>query len=173
MRSLTLRVGAVEQVRGGDLVVVVRGMREGAAAVAVAERPDVGDAGPQSVIDNDIAMRVDLDSRRFEPEVVGVRPAADREQHMGADHFGFARRAIDANRDIRAARREADAFGLEADLYALRLEDFADRVRDVFVLAGNQTRHLLHHRDRRPEAPENLRELEADVASANDDEARG
>ena len=45
-------------------------MREGAPTVAVAERPDVGNAGPQSIVDLDVAMRVDLDARRVEPEVV-------------------------------------------------------------------------------------------------------
>ncbi len=39
--------GAVEQVRRGDLEIVVRGMGEGAAAVAIAERPDVGNVGLQ------------------------------------------------------------------------------------------------------------------------------
>ena len=51
------------------------------------------------------------------------------------------------------------------------VEDFADRVRDLLVLARDQTRRLFHHRNRRSEPPKDLRELEADVASANDDEA--
>src|SRR5271157_2723707 len=148
-------------------------MREGAAAVAVPDRPDVRDVRPQSVVDHDVAVRVGLDTRGVEPEVVGVGPAADREQHVRADLFGFASRAIDANRDIGAPRREADAFRLQANYYALRFERFADRIRNGLVLARNQARHLLHHRDRGAETPENLGELEADIASSNDDEARG
>ena len=46
-----LAVAAVEQVRGDDLVVVVGGVGEGAAAVALAERPDAGDAGGEPVVD--------------------------------------------------------------------------------------------------------------------------
>jgi len=56
---------------------------------------------------------------------------------------------------------------------ALRFEDLADCGRDLLVLAGNQARRLLHHRDRGAEAPENLRELEADVASTNDYKSGG
>ena len=40
-----LALAAVEQVVGDDLVVVVRGVREGASPVRVAERPDAGNAG--------------------------------------------------------------------------------------------------------------------------------
>ena len=39
------------------------------------------------------------------------------------------------------------------------------------ILAGDEARHLLHHRHRGAEAPEYLRELESDIASSNDDEA--
>ena len=84
MRSLTLRCGAIEQVRRGDLEIIVRSVGEGAAAVAIAKRPNVRDAGLQGFVDNNIAMRVDLDARSFEPEVVGVRAAPDGEQNMRA-----------------------------------------------------------------------------------------
>ena len=45
MRSVTLRVLAVEQIRRDDLEVVPGGMREGAAPVAVAEREDARHIG--------------------------------------------------------------------------------------------------------------------------------
>ena len=61
----------------------------------------------------------------------------------------------------------------EPDFDAFRLEDFADRVRDLFVLARNEPRRLFHHRDVRAQPPKHLRELEPNVASANDDEATG
>ncbi len=166
-------LGAVEQVRRGDLEIIVRRVGEGAAAVAIAERPDVRHVGLQGLVDDDIAVRVDLDARGLEPEVVGVGTAPDREQHMRADDLRFAGGAIDADRDLRAARFEPDAFGLEPDLYAFRLQDFADRIRDLLVLARHEPRRLFHHRDFRSQAPKHLRELEADVASANDDKAPG
>jgi len=70
-------------------------------------------------------------------------------------------------------RRETDAFGVEADRDALGFEDFADRVRHVLILAATQARRLLDHGDLGAEAPEHLRELEADIASADDDEMAG
>ena len=76
--------GAVEQIRRGDLEIVVRGMGEGAAPVAVAERPNVRRRWSSAIVDDDIAARVDLDACDLEAEVVGVRAAPDREQHMGA-----------------------------------------------------------------------------------------
>ena len=70
--------GAVEQVRRGDLEIIVRSVGEGAAAVAIAERPDVRNVGLQKLVDDDIAVRVNLDACGLEPEVVGVgrRPTA-------------------------------------------------------------------------------------------------
>ena len=165
--------GAVEQVRGCDLEIIVGGVGESAAAVAIAERPDVRDAGLQRFVDDDIAVRVDLDACGFEPEIVGVRTTSDREQHMRAHHLGFAGRAIDADRDLLAARLELDAFGLKPNFYAFGLEDFADRVRDFLVLARNEPRRLFHHRDFGSQPPKHLRELKADVASANDNKAPG
>ena len=97
----------------------------------------------------------------------------DGEQHMRTENLGFARCAIDADRDLRAARFELDAFGFEPDLDALRLQDFADRIRDFLVLARNKPRRLFHHRDFRSQPSKNLRELEPDIASANDDKALG
>ena len=92
---------------------------------------------------------------------------------MGADLLRFSRRAVDANRDIGAPRREADAIGFEADFDPLGFERFADRLGDILILAGNQARHFFHDRHCGAEAPEYLRELEPDVASSDDDEALG
>ena len=72
-------LGAVEEVCGGDLEVVVRRVGESAAAVAIAERPDVRNVGLQRFVDDNIAMRVNLDACGFEPEVVGIRAATDGE----------------------------------------------------------------------------------------------
>ena len=62
---------------------------------------------------------------------------------------------------------------VEPDLYAFRLEDFADRIRDLLILARHEPFPLFHHRHFRSEAPKGLRELKANVTSANDDEALG
>ena len=132
-----------------------------------------GNAGPQSVVDQDVATRVDLDARRVEPEVVGVRPAADREQHVRAELFGFARRAIDADGDLRAARREADAFGVQAD--SMPSASSASRIASDTPSSSRAIRRGIFSTTvtSRAEAAEYLRELEPDIASSDDDEARG
>ena len=165
--------GAVEQVRCGDFEIIVRSVGKGAAAVAIAERPDVGDAGLQGFVDDDIAVCVDLHARGLEPEIVRVRSAADGEQHMRTENLGFASCAIDADRDLRAPRFELNALRFKPNLNALGLQDFADRIRDFLVLPRNEPRRHLHHRDLCSQSPKNLRELEADIAPANDDKALG
>ena len=80
--------GAVEQVRCGDLEIIVRSVGEGASAVAIAERPDVRNAGLQGFVHDDIAVSVDLHARGLEPEIVSVRATADGEQHMRTETSG-------------------------------------------------------------------------------------
>ena len=123
MRSLTRALLAVEQIGRDDLEVVVRGVREGAAAVAVAERPDAGHVGGQAVVDRDVAALVGDHAGLVQPEVVGVRPAADRQQHVGSDDFRRAVCAVDADRHAVVMRREADALRICADRDAFALED--------------------------------------------------
>ena len=69
---------AVEQVGGHDLVVVVGGVGEGAAPVAVAQRPDARHVGPELVVDLDVAARHRLTPARSSPRssVLGRRPTA-------------------------------------------------------------------------------------------------
>ena len=56
---------------------------------------------------------------------------------------------------------------------ALVLEDVPDGRRDVLVLARGQPRTLLDDGDLGAEAPVHLRELQRDVAAADDDEMLG
>ena len=53
------------------------------------------------------------------------------------------------------------------------LEDRLHLARDLGVLARDQPVAVLEHRDARAEAPVHLRELEADVAAAGDDQVLG
>ena len=168
-----LAVGAVQQVRGDDLVVVVGGVGERAAAIALAERPDAGGAGSEAVVDADEAAGVGLDPGGVEAEVVGVGPAAHRQEHVAARRLRRAVFAAEADLDIAAVRREADALRAGAHRDAVRLQDAADGLGDVRVLAADQARALLDHGDGGAEAVESLGELEADVAAADHDEVAG
>ena len=91
---------------------------------------------------------------------------------MRADDLRLARRAID-RRHAPSVRREPDALGAGAHRDALVGENGPDRLRNLLVLAGDQARPLLDDRDLGPEAPVHLRELEPDVAAADDDEMLG
>src|SRR5271166_468798 len=72
----------VEKVCCNDLEIIVGGVGEGALAVAVAERPHPRYVGAQLIVDDDVAALVPRDTRQVEPEIVGVRTTADREEQM-------------------------------------------------------------------------------------------
>jgi len=156
--------------RRHDLEVVVGGVGEGALAVAVAQGPDAISAGAQLLVDDDVAARVDGDAGRFQPKIVGIRPAPHGEQHVGSDHLPIAGAAIDVDTDICARRLEADAFGGQPRLDSLRLEDLLDGGRHLRVLVLDQAVGHLDDRDLRPEASIDLSEFEAHVAAADDHE---
>ena len=67
-------------------------------------------------------------------------------------------------------RRERDALRARAYVDAFALDDVADRVRDVFILARNQPLRHLDDGDLGAEAAIDLREFESDVAAAHHDE---
>ena len=121
-------------------------MGEAAASVAVAQRPDAGDVGLQPIIDADEAARVGFDAGFVQPQIVGVRPPPDGQQHVAADDLGFAVCAVDADGDAVRVPGEADAFGIGADGDFFRLQDRLDRCGDVFVLPTDQARALFDDR---------------------------
>ena len=108
----------IEQVGGDDLGVVVRRVREGALAVAIAQRPDARDAGAQLIVDHDVAALVDCDAGLVEAEIVGIRAAADGEQQVRAADSRRSLGAVELGDDLVAALGEADAFGVQADVDA-------------------------------------------------------
>ncbi len=71
------------------------------------------------------------------------------------------------------ARRERQAFGAQFEAHALGLEDRADAVGHVLILARQQARRTLHHRHGGAEPPHQLRELQSDVAAADDHQVLG
>ena len=166
----------VEQVGGDDLVVVVRGVREGAAAIAVAERPDAGGAGAaQLVVDGDEAARVGGDAGRVEAEVGGVGLAADGEQQVRARHVGLAAvsHAVCTRTPFAPSRATDRHFALARIAMPSRSSTCCNGRRHLFVLARDDARAHLAHRDLRAEAAEDLRELEADVAAADHHQVLG
>ena len=64
--------GALEQVVGDDFEIVVGCVREGSAAIAVAQCEDAGRAGLELVVDLDVAVFVGVDPGCGEIEIAGV-----------------------------------------------------------------------------------------------------
>ncbi len=148
-------------------------MGEGAAAVAVAERPHALGARPQLVVDLDEAVVVGLDAGGLQPEIVGVGHAPDAEQEVRAGDLGrrAAARGGEADAPVRVGDRVVRRGGDDPD--SLALEDLLDRRGDVLVLPGDEPVGLFDHRHPAAEAAVHLRELEADVAAAEQDQVLG
>ena len=102
----------------------------------------------------------------------------------------FGRRPIASNRwepdDLRSAPGRFDVHGdrvslllhtdnLAADAHvdAFLLEEIGDSLRDILVLARDQTRRKLDDGDLASEAPIDLRKFKADVAAAQHDRCGG
>ncbi len=160
----------VEEVGSDDLMVVVRRMREGAAAVAIAKRPDARDTGAQLFVDLDIAASVGLDACLVEPKIVGVGHAPDRQQQVRAVDFGRTGRAIQADSNMVAIPSGAKAVGIEPDFDALGFQYLPHCLRHILIFALDQARTFFDDGHPGPKAPVHLAKLEADVAAANDDQ---
>ena len=164
----------VEEVCGDDFEVVVGGVSEGAAAVAVAEGVDAGDVGAELIVNEDVAVFVCGDASTVEAEVLRVGGAPDGEEDVGAGDgrvVGFG--AGGAGLDTQWMRGEVDAFGVEVDGDAFGFEDAEDAGGDVFVFVGGEARAFLDDGDLGAEAAVHLGELDADVAAADDEEVLG
>src|SRR5262245_26665207 len=67
----------------------------------------------------------------------------------------------------------SNAFGIETDLNPLLLQNLADRVGDVGVLAADQPLALFNDGDAAAEAAIHLTKLQTNIAAANNDEMLG
>src|SRR5260221_7698986 len=92
---------------------------------------------------------------------------------MRAGNFPAALGTIELHDDLRAALFHDHALGARFDDDALVAQDVRHALRHVGVFARDDSRHLLDDRHPRPEPPEHLTELEADVAAADDNEVLG
>ena len=138
---------------------------------AIAHRPYPGGRRPAPLVDLDEATAVTLDTGRLQVDAVGVRGPSARDQEV---------RALD--RVLRPVVRHVQFHGLAgpplhtldadagADLDPLVLEELAQGLRDVAVLAMGQGVVPLDDRHAAAEAAKGLGQLEPDVAAPQDDE---
>ena len=133
MRSLTLARGTVEQVVGDDFVVVVRGVGEGGAAVAIAEREDVRNVGAELIVDGDVSARVGFmpAAARLRSSVLGTRPTASSTWEPSIEGRVFI--AVEADGDLSAFLFEVNAGRLSCGCRCPRWEYFVDDCGGIFI----------------------------------------
>src|SRR5215218_2246591 len=160
----------VQQVRGHDLEIVVRGVRERPAAITIAESPDAGHIRCEALVDGYVAACIGRDACAVETKVFCVRAAPDSEKHMRRDHLRLSGLAIDRHCHSFRPLPETDALGFGPHPYPLLGENRPNGVGNVHVLTSDQAWTLLNDRDVGAKAPVHLREFEPNVAAANDHE---
>src|ERR1700733_8675625 len=104
----------IEQIGCDDLKVIVGGVSERPLSVAVAQRPDAGRARAQLLVDNDVAMLVDLNTGRFQPEVIRIRSPAHSEKHVRSEDVRLTVATDDMDAGIPATCFQANAFRIQA-----------------------------------------------------------
>ena len=157
----------IEQIGCDDLKVTVGCVSKCALSVAVAQRPDARRARAQVVVHNDVTTLVDLDTRRFQPKVVGIRSPAHRKKHVRSEDLRLTVAADDTNAYILTACYEANAFRIHSGLDAFGRENLPDAGRNLRVLALDEAIGHFHDRDLRPEASIDLGELESNIATTD------
>ena len=75
---------SVQEIVRNDLVIVVRSMRKGAAAVAVTQGPDAGHVRLQLIVNDNVAAFVGRNPGPVETQVVRVGSTSHREKNMRA-----------------------------------------------------------------------------------------
>ena len=163
----------IEQVGGHDFIIIPGGMGERTLAVGIAHAPDAVRTGAALIVNRNVAACIRRDPRGFQPQVAGIGQAPHCEQQVAALGDRLAALAGHADDDTVALFFKFHALRAGAYRNALALEDRADLRCHVVVLARQQLVRLLHHRHLCAEAPVGLRELQADVAAADDEQVLG
>src|SRR5215510_14974206 len=175
MARPTLVIGRcpTRSLRPDALVVVVGGMGKRAATVAVAERPDARDVRRQAVIHFDVTARVHGNASLVESQIAGVGLTSNGKEYVRPHNLWLTFRTIDADRHTTVVWGNGDALGTRANADAFLDQNLSYRLRDVVVLLPGKARPFLDHSDLGAETTIHLSELEAHVASADDDQMLG
>ena len=143
-------------------------MRELPVARDVARRVDVRDRCPPLAVRLDPLARVERDAGLLEPDALDERRAADGDEHeVALDRLTLAE--VDDERGARVLDLRALLAEVERD--AALAEGLRQLLRRVEVLLRDQRVEHLDDRDLGAEPLEDRRELAADDAAAENDEA--
>ena len=156
-----------------DLEIVPRRVRKRASAIAVSHRPDARHVGAQLIVHLNIAVRINGDAGLVQSKVVRIRPPTDRHQHMSSNDLRNLPGQFDLHGNRVSLLLDTDHLAADAHVDVFLLEELGHGAGDVLVLARDQARCQLDHRHLTSEAAIDLREFEADVTAAQDDEMRG
>ena len=161
--------GLPDQDLGHRHPLVFRFMSQHRPGDNVADRPDAGDVCRVIMICDDAAALVELDAKLLEAEPVGVRHAADSDQHhIGLD--GFRRAAfgrLDSRLQFRARCIDRRDLGRQLERYALLLEQALRLAAHLAIHAGQHAVEEFHHRYLGAEPAPHRAELEPDHAGAD------
>ena len=119
----------------------------------IAQMP--GDGGAEIMVDLDLAALVELEPGRVEPETLGVRPAADRDQHgIGVDRLGGAAGGrLDGDGGAGAVARDARSPSCRScSAKPCFLKILAASLADLAVHAGQDLVEIFDDRDLRRRA---------------------
>ena len=145
-------------------------MGEGTLPVAIAQGPDAWHIGTKLVVHPDVAPLIHFDACLLQAEVIRVGATSDSKKQMRPTRHPRATFAVEVDHYLIAFFFRTYAFGLETDVNSLVFENLLDRFGHVFVIALDQPRPHLDDGHLTAQAPIHLPELQADVASADDDQ---
>ncbi len=157
-----------QDVRGDDVGLVLAGRGQRPDAGDVADRPQPV-AGAQTRVDGDpVAVRLDAD--RFEPDVVHPRPAAGRNEQPVTPQLGAVVKDQDVVVAVTPRLRRAHA---EQEVDAVAAENLTERITQRSGFVGEHALGHVGECDVGAEAANGLRHLDADRATAQDQQATG
>src|SRR5262249_6436792 len=148
-----------------DFEVIVGRMRESAFAVTVAERPDSWNVRFKPIVHDDVSALVARNASGVEPQIIGIRPTANREEQMGPVDRRTAVFAVDMSGWCVRLSTDPDATGVQAETDTFTFEDVLNRRRDVRILMLDEPGSHLDDGDLGSESAKHLAEFQTDVAA--------
>src|SRR5579863_8392590 len=160
----------VEQIIGGDLIVVVCSVGKAAAAVAVTQGPNARHVGLQLIVNQYVATLVGCNPGAVETQVVRIWSTSHCQKNVSAYHVRRSFVAINADGDPAVAPLQGYTFRIRPNPDPLQLQDLPHGFGNILIFTSDQARSHLYNRDFASEAAIHLTEFQPDVTAADNDE---